>query len=77
MMLDVVVKLAFDIEQRDALRGEHEVYHHLWSKGVHRGIATPLMTRKAVLVDFMQVFHSRSCMVVSFLHQDMFRLFQY
>jgi len=40
--LDVVVKLAFDAVQRDALKGEHEVYRHLWSKGVHQGITTPL-----------------------------------
>lgn len=40
--LDVVVKLAFDIEQRAALGGEHEVYRRLQSKGVHRGITTPL-----------------------------------
>jgi len=41
MPLDVVVKLAFDSEQRDALRSEYEVYRHLKSKGVH-GIATAL-----------------------------------
>ncbi|KAF8808131.1 hypothetical protein BYT27DRAFT_7211721 [Phlegmacium glaucopus] len=40
--LDVVVKLAFDIEQRDALRSEYKVYRRLRSKGVHRGIATAL-----------------------------------
>ena len=39
--LDVVVKLAFDVEQRDALRGEYEIYCHLRSKQV-RNIATPL-----------------------------------
>ena len=42
MPLDVVVKLAFDSEQRDALRSEYEVYHHLKSKEVHQGIATAL-----------------------------------
>jgi hypothetical protein len=40
--LDVVVKLAFDVEQRDALRNEYEVYRHLRSKGVHQGITTAL-----------------------------------
>ncbi|KIL60515.1 hypothetical protein M378DRAFT_14077 [Amanita muscaria Koide BX008] len=40
--LDVVVKLAFDIEQRDALREEYEVYRRLRSNGVLRGIATVL-----------------------------------
>ena len=42
MPLDVVIKLASDIEQRDALRSEYEVYLHLRSKGVRRGIATEL-----------------------------------
>ena len=42
MPLDVVVKLAFNSEQRDALRSEYEVYRHLKSKGVHQGIATAL-----------------------------------
>jgi len=42
MPLDVVVKLAFDSEQRDALRNEYEVYSRLKSKGVHQGIATAL-----------------------------------
>jgi hypothetical protein len=40
--LDVVVKLAFDDEQRDALRSEYEVYRSLRSKGVLRGITTAL-----------------------------------
>ncbi|KAM6500022.1 hypothetical protein JOM56_003036 [Amanita muscaria] len=39
--LDVVVKLAFDFEQRDALKGEYGVYCDLKSKGV-QGIATVL-----------------------------------
>ncbi|KAK2463017.1 hypothetical protein APHAL10511_004974, partial [Amanita phalloides] len=42
MALDVVVKLAFDTEQRDALRNEYEIYRHLRSKGVYRGTATIL-----------------------------------
>ncbi|KAK2467449.1 hypothetical protein APHAL10511_000304 [Amanita phalloides] len=42
MTLDVVVKLAFDTEQRDALKSEYEIYRHLRSKGVCRGIATTL-----------------------------------
>ena len=42
MPLDAVVKLAFDIEQRNALRSEYEVYRPLSSKGVHQGIATAL-----------------------------------
>jgi hypothetical protein len=42
MPLDVVVKLAFDSEQRDALKSEYEVYRRLKSKGVHQGIATAL-----------------------------------
>jgi len=40
--LDVVVKLAFDVEQRDALKSEYDVYCCLRSKGILRGIATPL-----------------------------------
>jgi hypothetical protein len=40
--LDVVVKLAFDAEQRASLRDEHEVYRRLRSQGVHPGITTPL-----------------------------------
>jgi hypothetical protein len=40
--LDVAVKLAFDSEQREALRSEYEVYRHLKSKGVHKGIVTTL-----------------------------------
>ncbi|KAF8623404.1 hypothetical protein AX15_006392 [Amanita polypyramis BW_CC] len=40
--LDVVVKLAFDSEQQDALRSEYEVYRHLKSKRVHQGITTAL-----------------------------------
>ena len=39
--LDIVMKLAFDFEQRDALRSEYEVYRHLRLKGV-QGIATTL-----------------------------------
>ena len=41
MPLDIVVKLAFDFEQRDALRSEYEVYRHLRLKGV-QGIAKTL-----------------------------------
>ncbi|KAK2467451.1 hypothetical protein APHAL10511_000306 [Amanita phalloides] len=33
MALDVVVKLAFDTEQRDALKSEYKIYRHLRSKG--------------------------------------------
>ena len=40
--LDVVVKLAFDGEQRDTLKREYEVYRLLESKGVINGIATTL-----------------------------------
>lgn len=40
--MDVVVKLAFDVEQRKALRSEYEIYRHLWLKGIHRGIMTAL-----------------------------------
>ena len=42
MPLDMVVKLAFDFEQRDAHRGEYEVYRRLRLNGVHQGIATVL-----------------------------------
>ena len=42
MPLDVVVKLAFDSEQRDALKSEYEVYRHFRSRGVRQGIATTL-----------------------------------
>jgi hypothetical protein len=40
--LDVVVKLAFDFDQRDALRSEYEVYRLLRSNRVSRGIGTVL-----------------------------------
>jgi hypothetical protein len=40
--LDVVVKLAFDNEQRDGLRSEYEVYRTLRLKGVLKGITTSL-----------------------------------
>jgi hypothetical protein len=40
--LDVVVKLAFDFDQRDALRSEYEVYRRLRSNRVSRGIGTVL-----------------------------------
>ena len=40
--LDVVVKLAFDSQQRDMLRTEYETYRCLWSKGVLRGLTTTL-----------------------------------
>jgi len=40
--LNIVVKLAFDSEQRDNLRAEYEVYRRLRSKGVLRGITTAL-----------------------------------
>lgn len=36
--LDVVVKLAFDDEQRDSLKKEYNLYLHLRSEGVQRGI---------------------------------------
>jgi hypothetical protein len=39
--LDVAVKLAFDAEQRVALRSEYEVYRRLGSR-VQRGMATTL-----------------------------------
>ena len=38
--LDVVVKLAFDSQQRDMLRTEYETYRHVRSKGVLRGLTT-------------------------------------
>ena len=41
-LLDIVVKLAFDTEQRKALRNEYQVYRHLKLRGVRRGIATAL-----------------------------------
>jgi hypothetical protein len=40
--LDVVVKLAFDSEQRDALKHEYEMYRLLRLKGVVKGITTVL-----------------------------------
>lgn len=40
--MDVVVKLAFDVEQQNALRSEYEIYRHLSLKSVHRGITTAL-----------------------------------
>jgi len=40
--LDAVVKLAFDSEQRDALKNEHEIYRLLRLNGVVQGIATVL-----------------------------------
>jgi hypothetical protein len=40
--LDVVVKLAFDSEQRDALKNEYEIYRLLRSNAVVQGIATVL-----------------------------------
>lgn len=40
--LDVVVKLAFNDEQREALKCEYEFYRCLKSKGVHQGIARAL-----------------------------------
>jgi len=40
--LDIVVKLAFDKEQRHALKDEYEIYHRLRLKGVLRGITTVL-----------------------------------
>jgi len=42
MPLDVVVKLAFDSEQRDAFRHEYEMYRLLRLKGVVKGIKTVL-----------------------------------
>lgn len=41
-MLDVVVKLAFDEEQKTALKDEYEMYRLLRLKGVVDGIATVL-----------------------------------
>lgn len=40
--LDVVVKLAFESEQREALKHEYEVYRLLRSKGVVKGITVVL-----------------------------------
>jgi serine/threonine protein kinase len=40
--LDVVVKLAFDSQQRGMLKTEYEAYSRLWSKGVFRGLTTTL-----------------------------------
>ncbi|EDR15291.1 uncharacterized protein LACBIDRAFT_301371 [Laccaria bicolor S238N-H82] len=40
--LDVVVKLAFDDEERDSLKKEYNLYLHLRSEGVQRGI-TPII----------------------------------
>jgi serine/threonine protein kinase len=40
--LDVVVKLAFNSQQRDMLRTEYETYRHLRSKGVIGGLTTTL-----------------------------------
>jgi serine/threonine protein kinase len=40
--LDVVVKLAFDSQQRDMLRTEYETYRRLRSKGVLSGLTTTL-----------------------------------
>jgi hypothetical protein len=40
--LDVVGKLSFSSEQRDALRSEYEVYRQLGLKGVLKGITTAL-----------------------------------
>jgi len=40
--LDVVVKLAFDSQQRGMLKTEYETYSHLGSKGVFRGLTTTL-----------------------------------
>jgi len=42
MTLGVVVKLAFDREQRDALKNEYEIYRLLRSKRIVNGIATVL-----------------------------------
>jgi hypothetical protein len=42
VLLDVIVKLAFDDDQRDSLRNEYEVYRCLRSKGVQKGIAIAL-----------------------------------
>lgn len=40
--LDVVVKLALDIEQRKALRSEYDVYRRLGLKEVNQGVTTAL-----------------------------------
>jgi hypothetical protein len=40
--LDVVVKLAVDIEQRKALRSEYDVYRRLMLKEVNQGVTTAL-----------------------------------
>jgi hypothetical protein len=40
--LDVVVKFAFEIEQRKALRNEYEVYRRLRLKEVDQGVTTAL-----------------------------------
>lgn len=40
--LDVVVKLAFHNEQKDALRNEYEVYRCLRLEGILRGVTTVL-----------------------------------
>lgn len=42
MPLDVAIKLASDVEQRAALKSEYDIYCCLRSKGILRGIATPL-----------------------------------
>ena len=55
MPLDIVVKLAFDFEQRDAFRSEYEVYRHLRLKGVE-GIATTL--------GFFNDFEGAACVLV-------------
>ena len=41
-IMDVVVKLAFSVEQREAIRNEYEIYRRLRLKGIHRGIVTTL-----------------------------------
>ena len=41
-MMDIVVKLAFDIEQRKDLKREYKIYRRLKLKGIHRGITTVL-----------------------------------
>jgi hypothetical protein len=41
-LLDIAIKLAFDREQRDALRHEYKMYRFLWSKWVVKGITTAL-----------------------------------
>jgi hypothetical protein len=42
VLLDMVVKLAFDSVQRDMLRTEYKIYRRLRSKGVIRGITATL-----------------------------------